>query len=153
MRDDSPATAAALGKVARAINELCVSVPPRPPFPPGNICCRGGGFDEQFKPFFVTGRSFRQLTYLASSREVAMRFLHRSGMPHKVLWLVHIHPERKCVHVNLVEKTNIHGEEASPDLNVIQMMRRICSHRTYSGHNMPGPAIYPFLWSLTAYLS
>ena len=32
-------------------------------------------------------------------------------MPAKVLWLIRIDPERKCVHVNLVQKSNIVGEQ------------------------------------------
>ena len=37
--------------------------------------------------------------------------MRRSGMAAKVLWLVRIHPQRKCVHVNLVHKTHVEGEE------------------------------------------
>ena len=29
----------------------------------------------------------------------------------KVLWLVHIDPVQKCVHVNLVEGSHVYGEE------------------------------------------
>ena len=32
-------------------------------------------------------------------------------MASKVLWLVRIHPELKCAHVNLVKRTNVPGEE------------------------------------------
>ena len=28
------------------MNRLCVSVPPRPPFPPDDVCVRGGGWDD-----------------------------------------------------------------------------------------------------------
>ena len=45
------------------------------------------------------------------SRDVALGFLRRSTMPAKVLWLIRIDPERKCVHVNLVQKSNVAGEQ------------------------------------------
>ena len=32
-------------------------------------------------------------------------------MGSKVLWRVRIDPERRCLHVNLVEKSNVPGEE------------------------------------------
>jgi hypothetical protein len=77
------------------------------------VCFRGGGFDDSFRSFFVSGRQFRQPAWLATSfsRDVAIGFLRRSPMPAKVLWLVHIDPVHKCVHVNLVEKSHVYGEE------------------------------------------
>jgi hypothetical protein len=32
-------------------------------------------------------------------------------MPSKIRWLIRIDPERKCVHVNLVKRTNVEGEQ------------------------------------------
>ena len=92
--------------MTRAINQLCVAVPPKPPFPPDNVCFRGGGFDDRYRAFFAPGRKFRQPSFLATSfeMEVADRFLARSTMPSKVLWRIRIHPARKCRHVNLVTR-------------------------------------------------
>ena len=99
--------------ISRAINRLCVSIPPQPPFPPGNVCYRGGGFDDQYRSFFVAGRHFRQPAYLATSfsRAVADGFIARSNMPSKALWLVRIDPVRKCRHVNLVRNTHVAEQE------------------------------------------
>ena len=96
-------TAAAL---ARAINQLCVSVPPRPPFPLGDVCFRGGGFDDRYRDFFVPRRHFRIPNYFATSfsADTADAFLRRSPMPSKVRWVVRVDPVQHCVHVNLVTK-------------------------------------------------
>ena len=66
-----------------------------------------------YRSFFVAGRAFRQPAYLATSfsREVALRFLQRSTMAAKVLWIVRIDPVLKCVHVNLVTRSNVPGEQ------------------------------------------
>ena len=45
------------------------------------------------------------------SSEVADGFNRRSAMPSKIRWLIRIDPERKCVHVNLVKRTNVEGEQ------------------------------------------
>ena len=81
--------------------------------PPDNVCFRGGGFDDRYRSFYVSGRQFRQPAYLATSfsRAVAAGFLGRSDSASKVLWLVRIDPLRKCVHVNLVKRSNVPGEE------------------------------------------
>ena len=92
--------------VARAINRLCVNDPPRPPFPPNNVCFRGGGFDDRYRSFFVTPRQFRQPAFLATSfvRAKADEFMVRADSAVKVRWLIRIDPQRRCVHVNLVTK-------------------------------------------------
>jgi hypothetical protein len=113
VRADKAELADAMAGLARGINKLCVSVPPRPPFPPDNLCFRGGGFDEQYRSFFVKGREFRQPAYFATSfsRAVADAFIARAVAASKVRWLVRIDDVRKCAHVNLVRKTNVPGEE------------------------------------------
>ena len=115
VRDDAPALAGTLGKIARAINQLCVTADRQTAavHPPDFVCYRGAGFDEAYRSFFVAGRRFRQPAYLATSfsREVALRFLRRSTMAAKVLWVMRIDPQRKCAHVNLVQKSNVPGEE------------------------------------------
>eukprot|EP01045_Picozoa_sp_COSAG04_P012309 COSAG04_NODE_823_length_10051_cov_18.357617_7_plen_392_part_00 len=81
--------------------------------PPDNVCFRGGGFDDRYRSFFVSGRQFRQPAYLATSfsEAVARRFIRMRGGNDCVLWRVRIDPARKCVHVNLVKKSNVSGEE------------------------------------------
>ena len=113
VRSDKEEIADPVARLARGINKLCVSFPPRPPFPPNDVCFRGGGFDDQYRSFFVKGREFRQPAYFATSfsRAVADDFIARSSMASKVCWVVHIDPDLKCAHVNLVRKTNVPGEE------------------------------------------
>jgi hypothetical protein len=83
-------------------HQVCVSVPPRPPFPPGNACYRGGGFDDRYRSFFVTRRQYRVLatSFLESKADF---FISRvpAQFP-KVKWLVRIDSVKKCRHVNLV---------------------------------------------------
>jgi hypothetical protein len=103
------------GKVSRAINQLCVTAGRGTVavHPPDFVCYRGAGFDDAYRSFFVAGREFRQPAYLATSfsLDVANQFLRRSTMASKARYLVRIDPEEKCVHVNLVKKTNVPGEE------------------------------------------
>jgi len=113
LRGDNAELADSMAGLARGINKLCVAVPPRPPFPPDDLCFRGGGFEDRYRSFFVKGREFRQPTYFATSfsSAVANGFIARSPMASKVRWLVRIDAVRKCAHVNLVRKTNVAGEE------------------------------------------
>ena len=113
LRGDQPPLADPTAKLSRGINSLCVSVPPRPPFPPGDVCHRGGGFNDRYRSFFVPRRQFRQPAYLATSfsEDTAREFIRLRGGKDCVLWRVRIDPERKCTHVNLVKKTNVPGEE------------------------------------------
>eukprot|EP01045_Picozoa_sp_COSAG04_P028683 COSAG04_NODE_4518_length_2040_cov_1.781041_4_plen_203_part_00 len=114
VREDRMELVAALAKVARGINRLCVTADAAVAVrPPGYVCYRGGGFDNQYRSFFVQGRSFRQPTYLATSfsEQVAQNFIADSTAETKVLWLVRIDPTRKCLHVNLVQNSNVPGEE------------------------------------------
>ena len=41
--------------------------------PPDNVCYRGGGFDDQYRSFFIKGRKYRQPGFVATSfsRDVA----------------------------------------------------------------------------------
>jgi hypothetical protein len=106
LRGDSAALAASVAALSRGVNTLCVSVPPRPPFPPNDVCFRGGGFDDRYRGFFVPRRHFRIPNYFATSfsQAVADGFLRRSTMASKVRWVVRVDPVRRCVHVNLVTK-------------------------------------------------
>jgi ADP-ribosylation factor protein 1 len=102
--------------MARAMNLLCVTAGPAREVaihPPDNVCYRGGGFEDNYRSFYVQGRQFRQPAYLATSfsSQVADIFIRRSNMPSKIRWLIRIHPERKCAHVNLVKRTNVEGEQ------------------------------------------
>ena len=113
MRGDGPPLADPTALLSRGINTLCVSTPPRPPFPPGDVCYRGGGFDDRYRDFFVPGRHFRQPAYLATSfsEHVADQFIVRAPEASKVRWLVRIDPVHKCHHVNLVRSTHVEGEQ------------------------------------------
>jgi len=98
-----------VAKVCRALNRFCVTAGVTghvAEHPPDDRCFRGGGFDMRFKDFFRIGKTFRQPAFLATSfeQEKADYFMRRSDMQHKIRWLIHIHPVRKCVHVNLIKK-------------------------------------------------
>jgi hypothetical protein len=84
----------------------------RPPCTRRTTSASAGGFDDRYCSFCVSGRQFRQPAYLATSfSRAGAGFLARSGSASKVLWLVRIDPLRKCVHVNLVKRSNVPGEE------------------------------------------
>ena len=110
VRMDSKEMVKPLATLTRAINLLCVTVgksSERTNVPTTNLCFRGGGFDERHRDFFKENTKFRQPAYLATSfsKDVAKIFMGRASKSQaKVLWLVRIHPTRKCVHVNLVTK-------------------------------------------------
>lgn len=108
-RADTPAFVEPLAIFSRAINQQCVTRRGAGPgiHPDGDVCFRGGGFDDAHRSFFVAGKKFRQPAYLATSFdvEVANYFIRRSGMPSKVRWTIRIDPDRKCLHVNLITKT------------------------------------------------
>jgi len=64
-----------------------------------NLIFRGGGFDERHREFFTQNKKFRQPAYLATSfsKDVAKIFMGRAAKGQsKMLWLVRIHPVRKC---------------------------------------------------------
>ena len=124
--------------IARGINRLCVQ-PEHPEalrmsvyHPEEDVCFRGGGFNDDCRDFFAAERKYRQPAYLATSfsEAVARQFIQMRGGNDCVLWRVssprecfthsaqpvalaqvRIDPERKCVHVNLVKRTNVEGEE------------------------------------------
>ena len=116
VRGDELPVADATAGLSRGINKLCVTAGGGvvAVHPPGNMCFRGGGFDDRYRSFFVKGRQFRQPAYVATSfsREVAEEFTNRVPAEEpKVLWRVRVDPDLKCLHVNLVKKTNVPGEE------------------------------------------
>jgi hypothetical protein len=108
VRNDTTGCIGPAASLTRAINEkLCVTPAdqePQPPFPPDYVCVRGGGFDDKYRDFFARERMFRQPAFLATSfkESTAQTFMERSKMQAKVKWLIHIDPDRKCRHVNLV---------------------------------------------------
>ena len=100
-----------LAMLARAINEPRVGIHAGSD-PINAVCFRGGGFNERFRSFFATTRTFRQPTFLATSLsiDVAESFMRRSPEATKILWLIRIDPARKCLHANLVQQSNALGE-------------------------------------------
>ena len=93
VRSDDAEIVDATAGLTRALNQLCVTFGRAAvAHPPGNVCYRGGGFDERYRSFFAAGRQFRQPAYLATSfsQATADGFLARSTMPSKVRWLVRI---------------------------------------------------------------
>ena len=70
VRGDEPPLADPTAGLSRGINKLCVSVPPRPPFPPGDVCLRGGGFDDRYRRCAAASLS-RTLLFVTHSSWVA----------------------------------------------------------------------------------
>lgn len=91
-------------------------------FPPGGRCYRGGGFDDAHRDFFVVGKKYRVPGFLATSfsEDKADEFLYRAhviaGRP-AIKWIIELDPrgetqfKYRCKQVNLVERTNVAGEE------------------------------------------
>lgn len=109
VRDDDASLSEPAARLTRAINMMCVTTAggARAVHPPDNLCVRGGGFDEQYRTFFVQGKQFRQPAFLPTSFSLSTADSFIARVPDeypKVRWLVRIDPERKCVHVNLVTK-------------------------------------------------
>ena len=107
VRADRAEGMAALAELTRAINMLCVTAGKKVGAPDTNLCYRGGGFDDSHRKFYRQGVKYRQPAFLATSfsKDVASIFLGRAGQGMaKVLWLIRIHPVKKCVHVNLVRR-------------------------------------------------
>ena len=95
VRDDAADLIGPLAGLTRAINRLCVTAGVTghtAVHPPGNVCFRGGGFDDRYRSFFVAGRQFRQPAYLATSfsQATADGFMARSTMLSKARWLVRV---------------------------------------------------------------
>eukprot|EP01045_Picozoa_sp_COSAG04_P008175 COSAG04_NODE_447_length_14267_cov_17.958569_12_plen_395_part_00 len=140
-RRDDKDESLALASVVRGINKLCVTADGNAEgavHPPDNVCYRGGGFPHvRYRAFFEKRRKFRQPAFFATSfsEAVARRFIEMRGGSDCVLWRVRIDPERKCVHVNLVKKTNFPGEEVRPlgvaaDLQVRSPSALVCRRST-----------------------
>jgi hypothetical protein len=77
---------------------------------------RGGGLPYQHSFFFTVGKMYRVPMFLATSTDWALcqrTFCYRaealSGQP-PVLYVVQIHPQWRCVHVNYVTRTHCSGE-------------------------------------------
>ena len=71
VRGDEPPLADPTAGLSRGINKLCVSVPPRPPFPPGDVCLRGGGFDDRYRRCAAASLS-RTLSSLSSEQQLLL---------------------------------------------------------------------------------
>ena len=109
VRDDDASLSEPTARLTRAINLMCVRTVggESAVHPPGNLCVRGGGFDEQYRQFFAKGKRFRQPAFLPTSFSFSTADSFIARVPDeypKVRWLVRIDPIRKCVHVNLVTK-------------------------------------------------
>lgn len=107
LRDDDASRIGPAAALTREINKLCVTVPPREPFPEQWICYRGGGFDDQFRNFFFPGRKFRQPAFLATSFSETVA---RKTFMRNVLWKINIHKRDKSVNCSLVENSEFPQE-------------------------------------------
>ena len=121
LRDDREEMIKPLAVIARSMNQLCVADGMRVSFfaegnhPPDHICYRGGGFDDQHRPFFSIGKKFRQPAYLPTSfdRYVVDPFMRRAAAtnPNVILWRIHIDKDQLCLHANLVKRSNVGQHE------------------------------------------
>jgi hypothetical protein len=119
---------AAAARIARCINELCVS--PRPPpglhIPSDNLrrVFRGGGFDPKYRGFYeslasASTAAFRIPQYWATSlsQDVAIRFMHNNsggaqhnGL-HSLLWDISMPADEDMWNAALVQSSHFAGEQ------------------------------------------
>jgi len=79
---------------------------------------RGGGFDLDFKGFFVKGKQFRVPGFWATTptKRVADFFMTRAFQANyqPVLWIINIDKDALCWHVNSVARSLIMDSEGKP---------------------------------------
>jgi hypothetical protein len=84
----------------------------------GAVCWRGGGFSDQYRAFFTSGKKYRVPMFLASSfkKTKALHFIFLSATGFScpkdalVLWKIKLDPQERCHHVNLVRDKDTHVE-------------------------------------------
>mmetsp|Transcript_11551 Transcript_11551/g.37945 ORF Transcript_11551/g.37945 Transcript_11551/m.37945 type:complete len:679 (-) Transcript_11551:76-2112(-) len=99
----------------RALNQLCVvrAALADVPFPANGVCYRGGGFNDEFRAFFVVGAVYRVPGLLATSfsLDVAEGFAQRGAITttSKIIWTIQLdprgqdQPQHRCAHANLIQ--------------------------------------------------
>merc|ERR1712032_1249416 len=126
-RDDFPNEIAASVMVFRSINQRRVNRENHGPsldvqsYPPKGETWRGGGFRNEFRPFFqqIKGKKYRVPGFLATStdKSVAVGFAHKANKDHaRAMWRVTFDKRGKndakyrVQHMSFVSKTLIAGE-------------------------------------------
>ena len=119
IRVDDPAISPIITSIVRGIN--CLSITRKfganaVPWPHDFILYRGGGLPNEHAFFFTVGKVYRVPMFLATStdwgyckREFCSRAQYSSCLP-PVLYILYIHPQHRCLHVNYVTRTNC-GDE------------------------------------------
>lgn len=75
----------------------------------------GSSFPDKYQSFFTIGKKYRCPSFLAtsSSRKISQNTFcysaHQEGL-NPILWIIHLHPDFGCTHMNYVDRTNIPGE-------------------------------------------
>jgi len=127
IRDDFPNEIAAAVMIFRSINQRRVNRVSHgatldvQSYPPKGETWRGGGFRDEFKPFFqrIKGKKFRVPGFLATSddKQVASGFAFKANKAHPTaMWRVTFdkrgkdNPEYRVQHMSFVSKTLVDGE-------------------------------------------
>jgi hypothetical protein len=123
LRNDDARASKYLAVVVRGINTLLITGRTHKAmvrFPPGGTVYRGGGLPDDHRMFYKPGKKYRVPGFLASSfsRTVAENFMVFADARDEpcVLWIIHVDPAgehdvtKRCLHVNYVTHTNVHGE-------------------------------------------
>ena len=128
IRDDFADEIAAGVMIFRSINSRRVNRVSHGPtvdvqsYPPNGETWRGGGFRNEFKPFFqcVKGKKYRVPGFLATSTDkaVAVGFAVKSNKDHpRAIWRVKFDergkhdPDYRVQHMSFVSKTLVEGED------------------------------------------
>jgi hypothetical protein len=79
---------------------------------------RGGGFNMQFKDFFMSGKQFRVPGFWATTptQKISDSFIERAFHAgfEPIRWIIKIDPVAHCWHVNFISRSLIHNIEGKP---------------------------------------
>lgn len=119
IRTDLESVMEPVATFCRGMNSLCVDRrvdKVRVEWPADHLLYRGASLPDDQRHFWVAEKQYRCPMYLATSKNKIVSqktFCRRAtemGLP-PVLYVIHLHPDWGCLHVNYVDRTNIPGED------------------------------------------
>jgi len=116
IRTDNASMMPSVVQFARGLNMLCVNRVSQADFKWPELTYRGGALPRKHHSFFAKGKRFRAPQFISTSESesIAQRiFAQRAEADGKepVVWEFHFHKKFHCVHVNLLKKSNVQGEQ------------------------------------------
>mmetsp|Transcript_13418 Transcript_13418/g.20713 ORF Transcript_13418/g.20713 Transcript_13418/m.20713 type:complete len:270 (-) Transcript_13418:155-964(-) len=115
IRTDNASMMPSVVRFARGLNMLCVNCVSNADFEWPELTYRGGALPKKHHSFFVKGKQFRAPQFLSTSEDksIANLFAQRAEADEQepVLWEFYFDKEFHCVHVNLLKKSNVQGEQ------------------------------------------